>query len=239
MKKGQITIFIIVGIVILIIASVAYFWVSGRNRTSVQKPELIGGDEAIHAYVQECLKKTATEGTVALAKQGGYYDIAQVQNYPKGSLKIPYYLDRTDKTPSLSTLENEFSKYVNNELPKCADMNVFRKMGFDIKTKPVTTRTAIADGKIVVESNYPITASAGDVEYKLEKFDTEIKTEYKRTIEISAELVKKVIGQARYKDLTAFMNYDQIVSVFAQDNNIDVYLITESGYNFVFAVKKE
>ncbi len=235
MKKGQITLFLIVAILLLFAAGATYFWF-GRAQDG-NKAEASGGSDAVNLYVQTCLEKTAQTGVATLAKKGGYYDILQVSYYRHGTLEIPYYLDKTDRTPTLRTLESEFSKYVDNELPKCADMSVFRKQGFGIKTGSATTKTTIADGKIIVETNYPITASAGNAKYRLEEFSTELKTEYKRTHEISSELVKKIIKNPGRRDLTYFSKLGQTVTVIPQNSNIDAYVITDSGYNFVFAVK--
>ncbi|MBI2575187.1 hypothetical protein HYV82_04860 [Candidatus Woesearchaeota archaeon] len=224
-------------IVLLFIIGAAYFWFSRAQGS--YNAGVSGNGDAINLYVRACLEKTAQTGVVSLAKKGGYYDLSQVSHYRKGVLEIPYYLDKTDRTPSLSTLESEFSKYVNNELPKCADMSLFIKQGLNIKTSQVTAKTTIADGKIIVETNYRIAASSGNSKYVLEKFSTEIKTEYKKTHEISAELVKKAISNPKRRDLTYFSKLGQTVTVIPQNSKIDTYIITEPGYNFIFAVKTE
>ena len=79
-KKGQITIFIIIGILMLLIAGVVFYLISIRGEVSTaeieeaveEAPEEI---KAIHSYITSCIDKVSLEGINKIGQHGGYIDM--------------------------------------------------------------------------------------------------------------------------------------------------------------------
>ncbi len=76
-KSGQITVFIILGIVILFVVALALYWQSSFNVVRPPVQQLIVSDEVkpIQQYVTDCLSVTAKEGLIRLGQNGGYITI--------------------------------------------------------------------------------------------------------------------------------------------------------------------
>lgn len=98
-KRGQLTVFIIIGIIILVAGALFYFV---EERTSVFNPDVIIPGEAapVKEYLDQCIQNTAEKGLIIIGQQGGYIDIPErIQRNPSSYLsydpfniiKIPYW----------------------------------------------------------------------------------------------------------------------------------------------------
>ena len=79
-KRGQITIFIIIGIVLLLTVALFLFLRSAiveRAPARVAVEEIPTELDPVRAYVQDCLKDTLLDGFNILGARGGYIDPAQ------------------------------------------------------------------------------------------------------------------------------------------------------------------
>ena len=74
MKKGQVSIFIIIGVILLLLAAI-FIFVSNR---SSQIPGGVDNTELspVINYVDSCIEQTATQGLVKLGRQGRLYSNA-------------------------------------------------------------------------------------------------------------------------------------------------------------------
>ena len=85
-KRGQITIFLIVGVVILftvIIFLLVYAKMQKQGlETSKESIVAISSPKiAVKNFVQSCLQKTSIEAIEFIGKRGGYYDLPPLSNF--------------------------------------------------------------------------------------------------------------------------------------------------------------
>ena len=73
MKKGQVTIFIIVAIVL--VAFIVLF-LSMLNKQQIKKPEAVDSGE-VYSYTKSYIEYTTEKCLEEVGKQGGYYNIPQ------------------------------------------------------------------------------------------------------------------------------------------------------------------
>jgi hypothetical protein len=101
-KKAQITWFMIIGIILLFLAGIFFFYA----RTILENvPETRAGDlEPVNAYIANCIDQTASRALELAGKQGGYIFQSQgglVKDFKdehKGSFFMPYKEERTQIT---------------------------------------------------------------------------------------------------------------------------------------------
>jgi hypothetical protein len=76
-KKGQVTIFIILGIIIIFIVGLAIYWQTSLNKVSPPVKKLVVAEELqpIQAYVTDCLSVISKEALIRVGQSGGYIDI--------------------------------------------------------------------------------------------------------------------------------------------------------------------
>lgn len=164
MKRGQVTIFIILAIILIILASVFFLVNQSKKQTT---PTTI---QPLQNFIQQCIDKTAKQAIVYTSERAGYYQI------PENSLDnlTPYYFYQ-DKNlmPSKEEIQNQISNYINNNLNSCLN-NFTNFQDFQIQKSEITTKTKIQKDKVSIEINFPLSISKDKQTYTLEKFDTQV-----------------------------------------------------------------
>ncbi len=157
-KRGQITIFIIIGIII--VASLIFF----SLQTDLTMQGEFGTDDVskipadiipIKNYVDNCIKDIMDDEVIWLSLQGGYYSV--VDGYSYDFIDIPFYFYLGEsRFPAKRVIEREFSRYMEDKLPGCIkDFKSFRESGYDISAGSISVDTSL--GKMLnMKVTYPI-----------------------------------------------------------------------------------
>ena len=73
-KRGQVTIFIIIGLVLIIIIGLYFYLTSQHVEPTVNIPRLAGDSGQVQVFVEGCIDQVAREGLTELGRHGGYID---------------------------------------------------------------------------------------------------------------------------------------------------------------------
>ena len=164
-KKGQVTIFIIIAILI-IGAVILFFTFKGTLRKEVVTTETA----PIKNFVDECLEETAEEVIYKVGQGGGYYFP------PKESTEtgIAYYLiNNKSYIPSKEKVESEISFFVSEKLFFCT-RNFVDFPEYEIEQGEIQTITEIGENEVKLNVNYPLTIKKGESVSRIKSFETEI-----------------------------------------------------------------
>ncbi|MBI4210876.1 MAG: hypothetical protein HY544_05215 [Candidatus Diapherotrites archaeon] len=233
MKKGQVTVFLIAAVIILLIGVAFLLYLNKPFRFAGSA----SAQDAINRFVLQCIENTAAKGVRELGLQGGYYRLPS-GHFEKGDYGIPYYFDRgADFSPSIGTLESEFSDYMDDRLPGCADFSEFGKQGVLVSAGNPSTSTGIQANRIVLSIAYPLTARVGDETVSLESFSYELDSNYGLSHQVSKKLAEKLVNDPEYRDYTFINSQPQIVSILPQQSYTDIYIVVDRQYNFLFAAR--
>ncbi len=87
MKKGQITIYIIIGLILLLIVGLVLYFTTREAREEMQAAqprlaELPAKIEPVRQAVQSCITRLGKDAIVRLGSQGGYVDDVQLKSNP-------------------------------------------------------------------------------------------------------------------------------------------------------------
>jgi hypothetical protein len=173
-KKGQITVFIIIGIVILgIVASILFF----RKETtlssssnildySVIQSDIVSTDAPTNAapvkdFVLACLDQEQRKIVFATAVQGGYFgypdDFLRYDAiYNSDYLYVPYYLNRNQvEIINKTRMEEEISFGLSLALPKCTNFSMF---SYEVQAvlDQAKINTKITENTVVSDIHLPI-----------------------------------------------------------------------------------
>jgi len=165
-KLGQVTIFIIVAIVI-VLGIVAYFML----RTGVES-SLSVEVQPVYDYYLSCLEETSREGIHLLGEQGGRIEIP---DFEPGSAympfssqldffgqPIPYWMYVSgnnllrEDVPLKSEMEQELEDYVSERLYDC-DFSNFEMAGFDVYVEGDSVSAKIKDLNVDLNVNTKLT----------------------------------------------------------------------------------
>jgi len=97
-KRGQITLFIVIGVLILIIVGIFLY-----VRAPVDEEEVPRDVAPVKVFVEECLEDIGKEAVIENSIQGGYYYFDDIEYISSPSLIPVYYKHASRGTSSSST----------------------------------------------------------------------------------------------------------------------------------------
>ncbi|MBW2993186.1 hypothetical protein KY317_01270, partial [Candidatus Woesearchaeota archaeon] len=215
-RKGQITIFIIIGIIMLLsIALIIYL----RSETSIfrpRQPSIIPSEaEPIKNYVEACIEKLGAEAADIIGTTGGYVEIPEelvkdrasyLEFSPLETGKNPYwYYGGQRRIPSLDFISRQIDRYIDENLLECiSKLDIFREQYIIEERGQITSTTKLADEGILLSVAYPITISdkLGVKITDINEFNTDIPYRLKKAYELAVEIMEREESQAKLEDLT-------------------------------------
>lgn len=168
-KKSQVTIFVILGIIIIfilaLIFSLKYDILSNYfEQKNTNVPEQI---IPIDNFVKNCIKETSYDALYLIGKQGGYFIVPKLAT----ETNIPYYLyQNKDYIPSREVVQSQISSYLNEELFFCTKSFVDFP-AFQVAQKDVSTNSMINNNEVIININYPINIKKGELTFNLKEFN--------------------------------------------------------------------
>lgn len=169
LKRGQITIFIIISILIIAIVALFFMFRGGIGKKESVAPEIA----PIQNFVQKCLDESLEKVVFQVGENGGYYFLGNIPRTPV--LEIPYYIKNNQNLmPSREKIEGEISRGIKKELILCiGDFSEFAEYEITKGTlKPPIVK--IEPERVLVDLEYPLTIVKGETKSKIENFDSEI-----------------------------------------------------------------
>ncbi len=164
--KAQITVFIIIGLILMLSLALVLYTV--RERFPPAKETLFVPTEAkpLHDFVTECIHLTAKNTLERLGTQAGYITIPstiQKNPYsylplePTGTFITPFwYYEGEDRSPNLQRMEQEMNTYITHELKACTrDFASFQELTITEQGN-ISTKTTITEDDIAIKVTWPL-----------------------------------------------------------------------------------
>jgi len=238
-KRGQITPFIILGLVFLLFFLIILFTKSYR----IEKIGTVYSSEMspIKNYVDLCAKSSATDALYLLGVQGGYTTPPKLY-FQSAYAKIAYwYYQGEDTSPTIEEMEQELSSYINRALPECIEnLDAFSVMGFEFEFGEINTETKINENNVEFRIDYPITIIKGESKAEINEFYKIIPVRLGHIHSIAEEIVKKEIEDPDWIDMTYLVNQDLNFKIYPYDENTLIYSLLDNqsvidyGTQFMF-----
>jgi len=200
-KRGQITVFIIIGLIILL----TYFLLSYYKKESIEETELIQPELIpVQQYVQTCTKNLAREAIEIIGINGGYiYFPAWIQNNPNSYLKLspidelknPYWwYDGNDAIPPLDFIAKQIEDYTKAGMADCIDnFSAFHEQYDVIELGNFNVIAEIEEEDIRVRTLYPIEVKDkfNKTLAKLQKFPVTIPIRLHKVHDLATEIMER------------------------------------------------
>lgn len=185
-KRGQVTIFIIIAVVIIGIA-VAFF--AFKDTLNIGK-ESSSDVDPINTKFLSCLESTTEEGITFIALQGGYYEIPKDMDFSYITEKAPYYYMNSKKyIPSTERIERELENYITEKLELCLNFSSFEVQGFEINEGDLSTSITVEEEKVYADVNYPLVIKKGEETYRMNEFKINTASSLSKLYSASKEIV--------------------------------------------------
>jgi|SaaInlStandDraft_4_1057021.scaffolds.fasta_scaffold00476_19 hypothetical protein len=244
MRKGQVTLFIIMGVVVLILlVLVGYVKQIGEPREDLEKIYLVTNSIIpVKSYVEKCLKDIGNEAMLEVAYHGGKID-PENSEYLNNE-KINYYCTHEPGDGCKNTLifrsdiENEIAQEINNKIKTCVDLDIFRNQGFVVEASNAKTNVQIEEDSITFSLDYPIKLEKESIALSIDSFATNTKSELGFILRISNQILNSEIQKQNFKIVEFMQQHNVIIEKFRPYPNI-IYRITKKQFVFQFALKGE
>ena len=201
-KRGQITVFIILGLLLLISTSIFYY-IKYISSEPVKRAGLFPTayePQTLKLYVETCLGDVSQEPILQIIEQGGTLNFSPGNYvwYNQEQYNLWCYNEQNhgciNNLIFRQDIERELGKEIEKRLPGCVDLSLFENQGYTVEAgKPsITTRIGLSDVTIIL--NYPITLTKDDFFIDIPLYTTKISSPLGKMYILANEIVNQEIA---------------------------------------------
>ena len=245
-KKGQVTIFVIVGIVLVVAVFLVFYFLGDKLKrdTDVEVVFDESSLEPLQDYVKDCVKEHGQQSIDLVLKQGGKINPGLSYFYNENKVNYLCYTDSFDscqnKHPFVDSLiENEIKNYLIDKIPGCIDLNKIRDEGYNVQEGRFDLNVEVGEYNLIVDINYPITITKGETTITESRFSESFDVPLGKFAEVAEDVVDEEILFGTFFNQIYEAQHPEVTVIPFSVGNTKVYRIKERGYTqeFVFAVK--
>ncbi len=146
-KRGQVALFVVIGVVVLILAMLLYFTRGEDSQIYLGQIDTRPYD----SYMSSCVDMLAKQSVHLIGKQGGYFMLPF--EYEEAGIDIPiYFWEGIDIMPGISFIESELERYISNNIVVCYDgAKEILPAGYALEEFGAETDVVIADDGVRFE----------------------------------------------------------------------------------------
>tara|TARA_Y100000310_G_scaffold330260_1_gene401603 strand:- start:1200 stop:1964 length:765 start_codon:yes stop_codon:yes gene_type:complete len=197
-KKGQITVFIILGILLLVAFSMAIFVMNFMTTADIIEEQ---GDysttDSIQLYIESCLETAAVTSLVNISSYGGYYNLP-LYSTTGAYINVPYFIRfGTSYLPESVSISENTEHFFEDAFDDCIDLEIFDAYTFSGELEYV--EVSINDDSVDFDLYYPLVAENLDgsqTEFSL--FSTNIDANLLIMFNIASEITNNQLEHAEY-----------------------------------------
>lgn len=206
-KRGQITIFIIIGLILLVSASIVIYVTTVKKIEVVDEVVVPPEVKPVYDYVTNCLIEIGSQGLLFIGTQGGYIDLnpervdtrditltpsAYIKMDPTNTFKLPHWFyDGEDRTPTLEFMQKELADYVNSQLQSCLNNFDDFRPAFEVtELRSPRLTSVLTDKDVVLRLDYPIEIKQGDKTTEHSEFIAHIPVRLKKMWNLAKSILE-------------------------------------------------
>ncbi len=220
-QKAQISIFIIVGILLLLVVSGVLLLRSNTELPSLEPIVETPAITPLEQFVEQCIAQTTSQALLLMGSQGGYITVPDeieqnpsryVSIHPDRFLKTPYWsFGRTLLIPQIEVIEEQMGEYISENIQSC--LQDFQVISDFVEVESITeplARVIINQNDLFVELDYTIRFIGDTQTQERISFGYRETVALKEMIEMGQLLVEDFI-QTEYFELFTinFMAFDE------------------------------
>jgi hypothetical protein len=250
-KKGQITIFVIIAILIVALCILIYLYypkIKGSISNETQNPA---------SYIEDCIKKDLQNNIETISIQGGSLVVDSTNGYfymkdgeDGNYVRHLCYTSRNKiNTPCINQepfltehVENEILDSIREEMTDCFDSLVesYDNKGYEVDLKNGIPRVNIIPDVVATNFNKTFTITKGDETQTYRIFEVNIKSSLYEMLEDAKNIITWEINLGDSIPEAYMYNNPYIrVEKHTKDNDVRVYVLTDinTEESFRFSVR--
>lgn len=249
-KKGQVTIFIIIALLIVAIGVLIYMFypkIFPGVETEAKSPSV---------FIQECMEEKIQDTVTTISLQGGDYVVDENSGNiykAKDEEEIRYvrYLCYTNEDfsscinqePFLTEhIESEILETINPEIESCFASLVksYENKGYDVNLKNGTVKVQITPNSVLTDFNRTLSIVKGDESKRYENFGVDLDSSIYDLLEIAKNIIiwEMYVGDSLPESYME-ENLNIKVEKKRKEGDVKIYIITDRNTEeaFRFAVR--
>ncbi|MEW5896417.1 MAG: hypothetical protein AB1668_01885 [Nanoarchaeota archaeon] len=247
-KRGQITIFLLVGVAILLL-SAAFFYISAqleKKELEVEQKEEVSFNwvkPSLQSAVEKCIKETVDPSVYLLAIQGGIiYPQEDSQLLLTDYGAVNYAWLNGNKGLSKEKMEKDLAEYLETYIDFCVgNFDTFAKQNIIVTPNynKINAELKISPAFIDIQLKFPLKAELpnGD-KLEMDTFSVRMSSSLGKLVETADGLN---LPDVKPGDL---LNMPYLAVIFPYDESVTIYSITDKDYpeaplSFMFAVRND
>jgi len=248
-KRGQVTVFVMIGLVVIIVIAL-FFFARNNMGLGINPQQFVESRlDPIRDNIKECVDKIVPEAVTSLGKQGGDFSPATYRRYQGQTVKyyclnIPSEKNCLNIMPTLTGIKRNLQEYLQFQINNCVDRSLLKsKYGYKVTTANPQTAIEFVGQSIEITIDYPITITKGGATVRLNELkrvynDVPIEDLYATAVDITNALATngffdQVIYMLQHKD-AILINVDK-----PYPDRIYKLQKRDSTYEWWFAVQGE
>jgi len=254
-KRGQVTIFVILGIIIVALV-VLFFAFRKQIIPTAATPENLNeilGD--IEDHIEDCIQTSAEGPLEQIGLQGGYLSVPPESYRTWNDNKVSYLcynqigVERcTNRLLTRAHMEEELSEVIEDDLARCIDVQGFSSglfKTFDVvANKPMELSTTITSDQVLFELSYPVTlkSKSTDAVAESKTFTVPVEAPLGELYDVALDILDGETSIGMFDTLTYMLVKTSRYTIYLDKPYPDkIYKIKlrEGDYIFQFAVEGE
>ena len=210
-KRGQVTLFIILGIVLLII--LVLIILLQREIVTITPGKIIPeAKDKIENQITLCVQEVGEEALFKIGLQGGYLEFSDQQlrdgNYVLQTpvTPTPYWAyGNTIDIPTLQSIKQSVDTYIENNIESCVFPAGLQDEEFSyISQGTVTSDTEFTNSNVLYNVDWEIDVQTKDGELvtKLLRHETKSDIKFKDLYETATRIIEQEVNALKFEDIT-------------------------------------
>ena len=193
-RRGQVSGFMILGVVILAIIILLFFL---RDQLGIVLPGPLGGKSAdLGEHIRQCIQETAPELIERMGRQGGFLST------PDGTFRLHHDIPVSylcyniegqetcrNRMLTLDAMQTELGDALDKELTTCIDYGAFRKRGYDLTVGQRDVVVAIGRDATQITVIQPLRLTKGETVINIDEVSESFFYPLGRLYEVSQDIV--------------------------------------------------
>lgn len=229
-KRGQVTVFILLGILLLFIVGLLVYLLFAKTETLY--PVVEENEMPLQTFVEQCLADVTVPGIYLLASQGGFIALPDKHLAGMfGKTAYGYHLGE-QQLISRKGMEEQLAGYITVALGNCIGNFSNFPEGVTVLSDP-TAHTDITLDRVTVVLDYRLRIA----DTTISRFTKEIMLPLGALHAVALQSIEQLLADDGWIDLTALADSSYPVTVIPHDKDTLLYSSTANDLIFLFAAR--
>jgi len=240
-KRGNITLYVIIGVVLVIlVSSISYFVIKNQEGT-IHTPQPKDDLEPIKKHMTACLREDFYDALTVLGSQGSM----NPQTYlATKDIKIAYYYFMGQNIlPNKDQIELDLETYIKSKTKSC--LNDFSSNKYVVEPQEeMEVDVVFVKNGIKTTLTYPLKVYFQGQELSIDEFETELGLDFNGIYEIINKIIKDTYDDPEWINFENLDSETYEVKIIKVDKSTLLYVITdnetkigEEVFEYRFAVR--